>query len=196
MKKLLVILLACLSSLAIAQKKGKVFYGSIESLKGQSAINTEYTYDSMIVGVDKLEKEFVEEKKKSWDLKEAGKGNDFEKMWMADRKNRYEPTFDYYIRKTTGLTVNKDNPKYTLIVKTRRSEPGWNAGVVAKGAEIDVEVWLVESANKNQVLGKIILLSQRGKNATGGDFEMGLRLQEAYMEAAQALGALIIKTTK
>jgi hypothetical protein len=193
MRNFLIILLFSMSTLAAAQKKSRVIYGSMASLKGQTTVGTEYTYDSMIIGTDKPEKVYVDEKKKSWDVKEAGKGDAFESMWLTERKNRYEPTFDHYIYKTTGLMVNKGNPTYTFIIKTRRTEPGWNAGVAAKGGEVDAEVWLVESADKTKVLAKIILTNQNGGIATGGDFEIGMRLQAAYMEAAKSLGRHIIK---
>jgi hypothetical protein len=165
----------------------------MKPLKGESSVNTEYTYDSLIVGTEKTEKDYISEKKKAWDLKEGGKGDDFEQMWFAERKTRYEPTFDHYLYKTAGVAVNKGNPTYTFIIKTRRTEPGWNVGVAAKAGEIDVEVWLVESADKSKVLAKIILLNQAGDNARGGDFEMGMRLQEAYMEAAKSLSRHVVK---
>jgi Icc-related predicted phosphoesterase len=192
MKKTIVVLLLCISFAGYAQKM-KVVQGSLKSLKGATSIKTEFTYDNMIVGKDLTEKEYIAEKKEKYNSKEAGKGDKWEKAWIEDRAARFEPQFRELFAKHSGLTTVGENPKYTLVFHTTRTEPGWNVGVMRASAQIDAEVTIVETKNRNEVIAKVTILKSPGRDAMGYDFETGARLQEAYAKAGKSLGKLIEK---
>jgi hypothetical protein len=171
----------------------KTTQGSLKSLKGETSIKVEFTYDNMRVGKDLTEKEYLEEKKEKFNAKEAGKGDKWEKAWVEDRASRFEPQFRELFSKHSGLTTAGENPKYTLIFHTTRTEPGWNVGIARASAQIDAEVTIIETKNRSNIVAKVIILKSPGRDAMGYDFETGARLQEAYAKAGKSLGKLIEK---
>ncbi len=76
-----------------------------------------------------------------------------------------------------------------LFSKQRALNPEWNVGDAR--AFIDAEAWIVESANPSKVIAKIGLTRAHGRDAWGGDFETGARLQEAYAKSGKELGGFI-----
>lgn len=81
--------------------------------------------------------------------------------------------------------------KYTLIFKTLSIEPGYNVGVMRKNAQIDAEVWIVETANKSNKLATFTISDVPGGTAFGYDFDSGLRISEAYANAGKKLGKFL-----
>jgi hypothetical protein len=195
MKKVLLILLMCVSSLGFAQKI-KLIEGDLSALQGQTAIKTEFTYDNMIVGKDLSEEEYIKEKKKKFNEKENGRGEKWEEAWKADRKDRFEPQFRELFSKHSGMSTVDENSPYTLIFKTTRTEPGWNIGITKMPAFIDGEAWIVDSKNPSKVIAKISLVKSPGRDMMGMDFETGVRLQEAYAKAGKELGQFITSKAK
>jgi hypothetical protein len=195
MKKLVVIIFACLALNAYSQKI-KIIEGDLKALKGQTSVKTEFTYENMIVGKNLTEKDYIKEKKAKFNEKESGRGEKWEKAWNDDRKERFEPQFRELFAKHSGISTVGDNAKFTLIFKTTRTEPGWNVGVARASAYIDAEAWIVESANPDKVIAKISILKSPGRDAMGYDFETGARLQEAYAKAGKSLGRFIKDKTK
>lgn len=96
MKKIFLIFLLAISSATLAQKI-KILQGDINFLEGQTSLKTEFVYDNMIIGknkgMKKPETEYRAEKKKTYNEKEAGRGDTWEQAWIADRQNRFEPQF-------------------------------------------------------------------------------------------------------
>jgi hypothetical protein len=182
----------CIAFAGSAQNM-KITQGSLKSLKGETAIKTEFTYDNMRVGKDLTEKEYLDEKKEKFNAKEAGKGDKWEKAWVEDRSSRFEPQFRELFAKHSGLTTAGENPKYTLIFHTTRTEPGWNVGIARASAQIDAEVTIVETKNRSNIVAKVTILKSPGRDAMGYDFETGARLQEAYAKAGKSLGKLVMK---
>jgi hypothetical protein len=168
---------------------------SFKQLKGQKSYNLIFDYDSMLVGRDVPEVEFLNKKKETWEAKETGKGAEFEQMWFADRKRRYEPTFIRNFEKFAKVKVGDSAAKYTLILKTTRTEGGWNAGVVQSPAMLDLELAVVETADRNKVIVKIGFPAVKGRKYQGGDFEMTERILDAYMYASKALGEFMKQRT-
>jgi hypothetical protein len=193
MKTNSIIFLLCISFTGYTQRMS-ITQGSLKSLKGETSIRTEFTYDNMKVGKDGgTEQEYITEKKEKYNEKEAGKGDKWEKAWVEDRAARFEPQFRELFAKHSGLTTAAENPKYTLIFHTTRTEPGWNVGVMRASAQIDAEVTIVETKNRNNVIAKVSIIKSPGRDAMGYDFETGARLQEAYAKAGKSLGKLIEK---
>jgi hypothetical protein len=174
----------------------KLLTGSLKSLKGQQSYNITFTYDSMVVGTNTLESAYLAEKKSQWEAKEPGKGSAFVEMWVNDRKKRYEPAFIQNFEHYSNIKLGDSTAKYTLLVKTTRTEGGWYIGVASHFGEIDGELWVVESANKSHVIAKIAFLKSKGKNQFGNDFEMTIRIKSAYAQAGRWLGDFLRRKSK
>jgi hypothetical protein len=193
MKRFIVLMMMSVSSLAYAQKI-KVIEGDVKALKGITSMRVEFEYDDMIVGKDLTEEQYIKDKKQKLNEKESGRGEKWEGQWIADRKERFEPQFKELFTKHSVISVSESAP-YTLIFKTKRTEPGWNVGVMRVPAYIDGEVWFVDSANKNKVIAKLSVLKAPGRDAMGFDYETGLRLQEAYAKAGKEIAQYLTKAT-
>src|SRR4051812_39357750 len=84
---------------AFAQKF-KIKEGSLDVIKGLSKMNLLFDYSQMSVGKFKTESEYVEKKKGEYNKKESGKGDKWEKDWIADRTERYAPQFTELFNKS------------------------------------------------------------------------------------------------
>lgn len=204
MKRITFLLFVILPLVTSAQKYTghiHVLEGSVKDLKtleGQTSYNLVYRYDDMIVGIEDSEAAYLAKKKQAHELKAPGSGNGekFEKMWFAARKDMYEPTFTRNFPTFAKIKVGDAGAKYTLILKTTRTEGGWNAGVTRKNAEVDVELWIVETADNSKVLAKIEFLNVKGTKSNGNDFEMAERIQDAYLYASKAVGDYFSQKTE
>ncbi len=190
MKKVLFVLLFGLSVMAFGQKI-KLVEGDLGVLKGQTAIKTEFTYDNMSVGKFPKEADYIAQKKKDYNEKEAGTGDKWEAAWVADRQERYEPQFRELFAKYSGMSTVGDDSPYTLIFKTVKTEPGWNIGITRAPAYIDAEAWIVDTKNPEKVLAKLTITKAPGRDVFGYDFDTGARLQESYAKSGKELGAYI-----
>ncbi len=187
---------ALMFATSVHAQKREVISGNLKELKGQTSYNIMFTYDDMLIGDGKKEKEYLLEKKRSWDEKEPGRGSAFVTQWFNDRERYYEPTFIKGFEKYSRIKLNDRDAQYTLIFKTTRTEGGWNIGITSHFGEIDGELLVVETADKNNVVAIISFRDISGKNAFGGDFEMTTRIQSAYEKAGMWLGDYIRKKTK
>lgn len=170
--------------------------GDLKAIKSEKEINISYDYSEFGVGKFKTEAEYVSTKKAEYEEKEAGRGEKFEKGWIAARQERYEPKFEELINKYTEPKNMKigDAPeaKYTLIVKTTFLEPGFNVGVMKKPAYVDFQYIFVETANRDNV---VLLLEQKGvpgSQFAGYDYDVGSRVAESYAKGGKSLGKYII----
>ncbi|HEX6224449.1 MAG TPA: hypothetical protein VFZ52_08565 [Chryseolinea sp.] len=194
MKNFLTIVLIATCTSVLAQKI-KLTEGDLGPLKGQTSIKTEFKYDMSVGKFDK-EEEYIEQKKKELNEKEAGRGDSWEKNWKSDRQDRFEPQFRELFSKHSEMSTVGDDAKYTLIFKTVHTEPGFNVHVMSKPAYIDAEAWIVDSQDPNKVIAKITIAKALGRDVFGFDYETGLRLQEAYAKAGKELGGYIRKNAK
>ena len=170
----------------------KLTDGSLSVLKDEKSISTEFAYDDMKVGKYDKEEDYVKTKTADYNKKESGKGDTWAKNWVADRQNRFEPKFNELLEKASDMVVKK-GAKYTLLFKTSFTEPGFNIGIMRKNAEMNGEAWIVETANKSNVIGKISVQKALGRTFGGYDFDTGERIGEAYADAGKALGKFIKK---
>ena len=153
-------------------------------------MNVEFTYDNMRVGKYDKGDDYIAAKKEEYNKKEAGRGDNWAKSWVSDRSFRFEPKFNELFEKHSEMSGKKE-AKYTLIFHTVFTEPGFNVGVWKKNAEIDAEVWIVETANRGNVIAKIAVQKAPGRSFWGNDYDTGERLAEAYATAGKALGKFI-----
>jgi len=188
MKRIANFLIAVLFlSIQANAQKVKNTSGDADVLKSESSINIEFTYDNISVGKYKVEQEYIKAKTEEYNKKEPGKGDSWAASWKNDREARYEPKFIELFKLTSGMSIVTD-AKYTMIVKTISIEPGWNIGISRKNAEIDLEIWIVETANKSNKLASFTINNVPGGTAFGYDFDTGLRISEAYAKAGKSLG--------
>ncbi len=188
MKKITGLLLfAFLFCLQMNAQRVKTTSGSDDILKSESSLNIEFNYDNLSVGKYKNEQDYIVAKTEEYNKKESGKGDAWAASWKNDRQARYEPKFIELFKITSGMSIVTD-AKYTMIVKTVSIEPGWNIGISRKNAEIDLEVWIVETANKSNKLATFTINNVPGGTAFGYDFDTGLRISEAFAKAGKSLG--------
>jgi hypothetical protein len=174
LKRIFTIMLVAVSLTSYAQKI-KITEGSLKPLKGQKSVNTQFTYENMLIGGKGLtEQDYIEKRKKELDEKEPGRGAKFETAWFADRKERFEPQFRELLSKHAEISTVDEKAQYTIIIHTTRTEV----------------------ADPSKVVAKITMLKSPGSQMMGMDFETGVRLQEAYAKAGKELGKLITKETK
>ncbi|MEO6287430.1 MAG: hypothetical protein ABIN80_12945 [Dyadobacter sp.] len=175
--------------------------GDVSVLSGQKTVNIEYDYSSFGVGKFATEQEYLDKKSAEYNNKEAGKGDTWKKAWVEDRKARFEPKFEELFNKglgEKGLQAIQARPDaaYTLIVRTKFIEPGFNVGVMRKNAYVDYEVDLVESANKSAKVAEITMRNVPGGQFGGFDFDTGVRIAESYAKAGKSLAAFLDKKLK
>ena len=156
-------------------------------LKTESAINIEFVYDNLSVGKYHNEQDYIKAKTEEYNKKEPGKGDSWARNWENDKESRFEPKFIELFKINSGMSVMTE-AKYTLIFKTLSIEPGYNIGISRKNAEIDAEVWIVETANKTNKLATFTISNVPGGTAFGYDFDTGLRISEAFANAGKKLG--------
>ncbi len=166
--------------------------GSMDLFKSVSKMNVIYDYSQMSVGKFDQELEYIQKKKGEYNKKEEGKGDKWEKDWIADRTERYAPQFEELFNKYARFSIG-DYPaeKFSMIVKTTATEPGYNIHISRKNAEIDGEIWIVETSDPGKPLARISFNRAPGRSFGGYDYDTGFRIQEAYAALGKSLGKFL-----
>ena len=191
MKYLMTIALLVFSISSFSQKI-KLLGGSLEPLRDQSSINFKFLYDSMVVGKERVkEPEYVKMKIEKLNKQETGLGDRWQKAWVNNRQQKFEPKFIQLFEKYSNLESNVES-KYTLIFHTLRIEPGW-AGFefIRKSARVDAAVYIVETANPANIIAKLSVKNAPGQGLLWFDYITDFRIQEAYAKAGKEMGKLI-----
>lgn len=192
MKKILSVLLVVASTSVFAQKI-YLKSGDLSVLKGQKEVDVEYDYSKMRVGRYADERDYVKDKVKDYNEKEAGRGDKWAKAWEGDRGSRFQPSFEELLNKYNKsfyIAEDNDDAKYKFVVKTTRTEPGFNVYVVRKNAEVDLEIILMEG---DKEIAKVIAKNNPGRTFGGNDFDTGTRIEEAYAKAGKDFGKWLYK---
>lgn len=193
MKSLTSLLLLTALTIGASAQKVKLIEGDVSLLKGQTTVNTKFAYDGMTISKkEEAEADYINTKKAEYNGKTPGKGDTWAKAWVDDRQDKYEPRFDNEFAKESGMTVDS-KAKYTIILKSKNLEPGYNIAISSHPAELAAEVWVVESANPSNVIAKISITNAPGR-MMGADFDTGIRITECYATAAKGLARLIRKS--
>ncbi len=189
MKKLFLLSCAVLFTAFIANaQRIKKLEGDPKVLAGETKLNVEFTYNNMSVGKFDKEEDYIASKKGDYNKKEAGKGDTWEQAWKGDRKGRYEPNFIELFEKNTSFALGKyPDAKYTLVINTSRTEPGYNIYITKKNAEIDLEIDIVETATRKSV-AKYSVKNAPGRTFGGNDYDTGQRIEESYAAAGKHFG--------
>jgi hypothetical protein len=184
------------SAISSSAQKIKVKEGSLDVLKGVTAMKVQYDYSDFKVG-GKTETDYVNEKKEAYNKKEAGKGDKWVGNWKADREGRYQRQFEEKFEEFAGIDLDqKGSGTYTLILKTVMVEPGYNIYIQKKNAALDSEAWIVETANPSKVLAKVTIDNAPGRTYGSDDMDTGVRIAESYEMTGKALGKYIKKELK
>ena len=174
--------------------------GNCDFIKGEKEIKIVYDYSEMSVGKFNSEEDYVNEKVAEGNKKEAGKGDKWKDSWYGSRERVYHVKFETLFNKglaKRGITGSQDadGAKYTLIVKTTFTEPGFNVGVMKRPSAINVEYIFVETGTEN-VIAKFTQEGIPGSQAAGFDYDTSTRISESYAKAGKMLAAYIYKKTK
>lgn len=185
-----------LASTGISQKIVKI-EGDLSFLKSANDLNLQYDYSNMGVGKFKTEEEYVKSKVDEHNQKEAGKGDKWKESWEGSRQRVYHPKFEELFNKNAGIKAsqNNENAKYTLIVKTVFTEPGFNVGVAKKPAAVSFEYIFVETGT-DKVVAKYSQKNVPGAQAMGYDYDTSTRISESYAKAGKTFGKFAAKGTK
>lgn len=199
MKKIVILTIFVSFAFLAQAQKIKLVSGDLTFLKGEKSINLQYNYDDVMVG-DMQEAAYIKKKVTDYNAKEAGKGDKWLENWKNDRKTRYEPKFEELFNKyleevNTKAKEGDASAKYTILIKTKMIEPGFNVGVVRKSAKIDVVVEISASGSPENKLAELTVYDVPGAAAMGYDFDSGERISEAYAKLGKALAKYIIKNT-
>lgn len=191
------LLFACSS--AFSQKVIKAS-GSLEALKGEKVFNLKYSYDNLIVG-KKKEADYINEKVREYNSKEKGKGDGWKEAWYNDRVTRYHPKFEELFNKYISgngmsASVDNDEAKYTIHIKTTWIEPGWNIGISRSSAYINVSIEIYETKKPDSLTARFSVNKIPGSDAMGYDFDSGLRISEAYAKLGKIFGKYLVKNLK
>lgn len=195
-KTLLLIFVLFLASTTYGQKI-TLDKGKLDFLKGQKSLKVEYVYDGMKVGRDLTEEEYLSERVKKYNEQERKKGDNWLRKWKNDRENKYEPKFEsllnkYLKEKKVSIYKDETDTKYTLILKTTYTEPGFQNPFMKKDALINVEIIFVETINHDNIIAKIIMKKIPGKSLIA-DYNPGTRIGESYAKCGKSLAKYLLK---
>lgn len=198
MKKQMLMLLAAMIMFQLQAQKIKVTGGDLNFLKGEELIDVTFTYDDDLKVGKLTEDKYIKQKMADAEEDEPGAGERWEKAWYEDRPVHFEPKFVELINRYTDdaevvFRPGIDGAKYKMIVNTVFIEPGFNVGVARKNASIDLEVILVPIDDASKSLVKIMIYGAPGHSMSYGDYDVGIRVGEAYAKAGKELGKYLMK---
>jgi len=78
-----------------------------------------------------------------------------------------------------------------MILKTTRTEPGFNIYISRKNAQIDVVATFIETGHPDRVLAVIDGKKFPGRTFGGYDYDTGGRIEEAYAKCGKDLGKFV-----
>jgi hypothetical protein len=192
-KKSIVFLFLCISSISVYSQRYKILSGDLRNLSEIKEYYCTFDYTGMEVNGYESEEAFLKdkiEKRKKYDNGQdlKGKAAAFEKDWFEDRKNKYEPGFIGYFNEqlkdeNVKITPNPDT-KCTITIKTTWIYPGYEVANV-EPAKISAIITVSETLNPSNVLLSISFEKSIGvvKDYRG----QGDRIKGAYEKLAKNL---------
>ena len=191
----LILAAACIlitAAVPASAQKIKSLSGDVKPVLTEKQINVQYDYSNMMVGKGMTEEEYIAKKVAEGNKDEAGKGDKWKESWTGSRGTKYQPKFEELLNEHTKDLGMKHgafpNAKYTLIVKTTFTEPGYNVGVMKQPSFINLEYTYVETANPATEVARLSLDKVPGSQAMGFDYDAGTRISESYAKGGKVLG--------
>lgn len=201
MKKVVVLALLMVSSVAMAQKM-KVTKGDFGFLKGAKELSVEFNYDNLRLMKDNLTNdEYVEKRAAELNEKNKGNGDRWKRKWDESAEEIWNPKFIELLGKYYGdkndMNIGEALPgsKYTLIVDVVWIYPGWDAAVMKQPAKVSTVLRFVETANKANVLLEITTKEAPG-DQWGSNFSNETRIGEGFAKTAKSLAKMLDKKVK
>jgi hypothetical protein len=193
---LLIVFLQALALTGYSQQV-VVISGDPAILKGEARIGLLYNYDGMSVG-KMTEADYVAKKVTEYNTKKPGSGDTWNEKWISDRETRYQPKFEDLLNKylkefNVSASPEIKDCKYSILLKTTFTEPGYNVYVTKMDASINVEIYIVETTNPSNILVKMTMKKIPGRTAMGDDYDTGVRIEEAYAKCGKNLGIFLQK---
>jgi hypothetical protein len=184
---------------AMAQDLGDA---DLSFLSGQSKFNIEYKYDKMMVG-DITEDDYKKEKMDKMNAKSAGKGDRWWEKWVNARALAYEPKFEdllnRYLQKENKdwmAARNMKDAKYTIVLKTLMTEPGFQAVVMKKNPYCKYQVDWVDNGTKKTVATAEFRANGVLLGGSDFDFDPTNSIVECYAKAGKEVGKAMAKKMK
>jgi len=192
MKKIILLIAVSIGILTAASaQKVKVESGDLSCLKDVAEISLVFEYpEDMKFGKMTLQ-EYVNEKVKEREAKEEGSGEIWKNKFYNDRDRYNERFIENFGKYSKNLFAAENNAefKYTMIVKTTFTEPGFQLGFHSKSSTIDLEINFVETNAPDNIVANIKM-----SKATGvAHPDSGERVAAAYANAGAVLGKYIKK---
>lgn len=199
MKKQVTLIIALVIVAFSYGQKMKVQNGDFDFIKDQKEVNVEFVYDNLTLYKDnRTNEQYVKERTAELEEKSRGKGKAWAKKWESSKELIYQPKFlelvNKYLEKKKGVYLSEELPeaKYTLIVDVVWIYPGYNVGVMRKGAKLSTNLKFVETANRDNVLLNIKATNAPG-DRYGGSFSNEDRIGEGFAKTGKTLAGLILK---
>lgn len=135
-------------------------------IQGISKLNVEYDFSQMTVA-EGTESAFLEERKTEINKDKPGEGDEFVNTWNQAKTTKYpkhfEETFNKEFKKGDVQISSGSDAKYTVIITLLNVKTGKGSAWGKKPAELDFEIRIVETANKNTVLAKGTIENVKGE---------------------------------
>jgi hypothetical protein len=192
---ILIIGMMCTMPGAQAQKVTK---GSLQFLKGETALKIAFDYDGMKVN-GKTEQAYVDAEVSARNRKEAGSGDRWKTEWEALPDEYFQPpVIEYFNQKMEGaITAATDaEANYLATVKTVQLTTGYMAGPMSKPAIVTVQVVFTRTGSSEP------LATVEIKNARTNGFNVakyvlaGERIGSAYGYVGQNLAIAVLRVIK
>lgn len=194
MKNVIIILISVFFVGSVSAQKIKLTEGSLGFIDDVKELKVEYDYSDMSVGKYDSEADYVADKTKAYNEKEANRGDGWAESWVNDREARFQPGFEELFNKhmeELGVKTSTDaTSDYRMVVKTVSTEPGFNIGIMKKPALLNMEITFFNGDKEEAVM---TVEKAPGKTFGSGDFDTGVRITEAYSKAAKEIAKYIVK---
>ena len=192
MKATVAVLLLALITMSTTAQRIRLIEGNLSALKNEKDLNTEFTYENMKVGKYDKEEDYVAKRRKNIIKKKLVRVMPGHKTGlMTGMPALNQNSMNCFRKPVISPPARKRMPNTPLIFKTTFTEPGFNIAVMRRNAELNGEAWIVETANKGNVIAKISVDKALGRTYGGYDFDTGGRIAEAYADAGKALGRFV-----
>lgn len=163
--------------------------GAIENISGIQRYNLvfEYAEDIQIPKSDS-EQDFLQKQYEKRELKKAGSGARFKRLWFENRMNLYEPTFIQQFNsfnlddRQVTVAKNISSTAYTMKIKTISITGGYDDFFYVEEGEIGVLISIYKTEAPEDILYTVETVVRGVANAD--DFE---RIRTAYGNLGEAV---------
>lgn len=199
MRKIAVLTLLLVSSLAMAQKM-KIKSGDLKFLASQKEVNVEFVYSNLKLMKDNLpEAEYVKNRAAELNEKNRGNGDIWKKKWEGAKEMIWNPKFLELVnvvmskeKKDLSFQEGLTSAKYTLVVDAVWVFPGWDVAMMKQPAKVSTVLRFVETANRSNVVAEITSEHAPG-DQWGSNFSNESRIGEGFAKTGKSLAKLILK---